>query len=1093
MTQHALAALMRPRSIAVLGASPRPNTLGNNAVANLQRFGFAGGIYPVHPSAPEVAGLQAYANLASLPEVPDCAVVALSSDKVLATLEEAAGRGLRAAVVFASGFAETDDAGRALQAELQALCERTGLAVCGPNCLGLVNVTGKTSLYSSSVPESLRAGGLAVVSHSGSGCIALSTLGRFGMSYMVSAGNAAVVDMAEYLEYLATDEATKVAALFMEQMRDPARFVKAMAAMHAAGKPVIALKVGRSSKGAAASAAHTGSLAGSGEAYADFFRRNGVIGVDDLDEMAESIALMLAVRKLPRGDGLGMISVSGGETAMLCDVADRTGVKLPDPAEATKARLKVALPGFGTASNPLDATGNAVYDVSVYEACMDALASDPGISLVAVAQDCSPGLSKLGSGNYRRIAEKVAVVAARLDKPVAFFNPTAGGTHPFVVEPFEGTDVAVMQGTRASLLAIRRLFEYAASMRAQKPAAPAQAKADPVWRARLQAGTPFTEREGKQFLAAHGIPVTRESLATTEAEAVMRRRESFRRAGWPSDSGSIANQRQWSYRGAVSKSWRGEASARRSPGSMAGEGPARKVRKGLAMRFDSGVLCRALRVTFTFLVASMAAGPAARAAERPTGTNYVPNPAAEGRLAIPAATATELIQCLVGPDVSVSNVTLTAAPQAAGTFFGKLSVIGFDQGMILSSGDVGTLTGPNLGDSTSTDNTAAGDPDLAALIPGYTTFDAAILEFDFTCSTTQQVVFQYVFGSEEYNEYVNTPFNDVFGFFLNGTNIAVAPAGCSGAGAPVSINNVNCGNPYVAAGPSCDCFRNNDLQDGGGAIDTELDGLVQVFHATGAIQSGTNHIKIAISDAGDPVLDSDVMIRCQSFTCGAPPVTGACCLPNGPCVTLAAADCVANAGVYHGDGAPCDPTPCGATTGACCFGDTSCEVESADSCATNGGSFTTDGTPCFPNPCGAPTGACCFGTDVCEITDPFTCIGTYMGSSTSCDPQTCANLTGACCADVAVCEVGTLAQCGGDTFLGVGTSCDPNPCEQIIGACCSDSGACQVALQANCTGGDTYLGDRTVCDPNPCSTASTKIFADGFESGDWKKWSFPPV
>jgi len=520
MSMHPLTPLMRPRSIAVLGASPRPNTLGNNAVANLQRFGYAGAILPVHPSAPEVAGLRAYANLASLPEAPDCAVVALSSDKVIATLEEAAGRGVRAAVVFASGFAETDDAGKALQQDLQALCERTGLVVCGPNCLGLVNVTERTSLYSSSVPEGLRAGSLAVVSHSGSGCIALSTLGRFGMSYMVSAGNAAVVDMAEYLEFLATDASTRVAALFMEQMRDPARFAKAMAAMHAAGKPVIALKVGRSPKGAAASAAHTGSLAGSGEAYADFFRHNGVIGVDDLDEMAESIALMLAVRKLPRGDGLGMISVSGGETAMLCDVADRTGVKLPDPGEDTKARLRSALPGFGTASNPLDATGNAVYDVSVYEACMDALASDPGIALVAVAQDCSPGLSKLGSGNYRRIAEKVAAVAARLDKPVAFFNPTAGGLHPFVIEPFENTDVAVMQGTRGSLLAIRRLFEYAQAMRATRRNAPAAPSTDTSWRARLQTGAPFTEREGKLFLAAHGIPVTRESLAKTEAEAV---------------------------------------------------------------------------------------------------------------------------------------------------------------------------------------------------------------------------------------------------------------------------------------------------------------------------------------------------------------------------------------------------------------------------------------------------------------------------------------------------------------------------------------------------------------------------------------------
>ena len=520
MTSHALTPLMQPRSIAVLGASPRANTLGNNAVDNLQRFGFTGRIFPVHPNAPEVAGVPAYANLALLPETPDCVVVALSSDKVVATLAHAASRGVRSAVVFASGFAETDEAGRARQDELEALCARTGLVICGPNCLGLVNVTERISLYSSSVPETLRSGSLAVISHSGSGCIALSTLGRFGMSYMVSAGNAAVVDMAAYLEFLAADKATRVTALFMEQMRDPERFAQAMSAMHRAGKPVIALKVGRSEKGAAASAAHTGSLAGSAEAYADFFRRNGVIAVDDLDEMAESIALMLAVRKLPRGDGLGMISVSGGETAMLCDVADRTGVNLPDLAKDTKGRLRAALPGFATASNPLDATGNAVYDVSVYEACMDALAADPGVSLVAVAQDCSPGLSKLGSDNYRRIAEKVAAVAARLDKPVLFFNPTAGGLHAHVIEPFEHTEVAVMQGTRASLLAIRRLFEYAQAMRSAAREAFPAAQADPVWRARLQCGRPVTEREAQHFLSVCGIPVTRESLVNSADDAV---------------------------------------------------------------------------------------------------------------------------------------------------------------------------------------------------------------------------------------------------------------------------------------------------------------------------------------------------------------------------------------------------------------------------------------------------------------------------------------------------------------------------------------------------------------------------------------------
>src|SRR6185295_1299791 len=173
---------------------------------------------------------------------------------------------------------------------------------------------------------------------------------------------------------------------------------------------------------------------------------------------------------------------------LLCDVAERCGVKLPDPSEDTKARLREALPGFGTASNPLDTTGSAVYDASVYKACMEALASDPGIALVAVAHDCSPGMSKLGSGNYHRIAQTVAEVAARLDKPVAFFNPTAGGLHPHVVAPFDGTDVAVMQGARASLLAIRRLFEYGRMLRTPATEAPGTAAADPAWRARLESG-----------------------------------------------------------------------------------------------------------------------------------------------------------------------------------------------------------------------------------------------------------------------------------------------------------------------------------------------------------------------------------------------------------------------------------------------------------------------------------------------------------------------------------------------------------------------------------------------------------------------------
>jgi len=234
--------------------------------------------------------------------------------------------------------------------------------------------------------------------------------------------------------------------------------------------------------------------------------------------------------------------------------------------------------------------------------------------------------------------------------------------------------------------------------------------------------------------------------------------------------------------------------------------------------------------------------------------------------------ATDLVDVLIGsgPDApSISNVTFTGADIAAGTFSGGMDAIGFDNGIILSSGNITYVEGPNISDGTSMNNGLAGDADLDGLIPGYYTNDATVLEFDFECEYLQVISFEYVFASEEYNEWVGSSFNDVFGFFVNGVNIALIPETTT----PVSINNVNCGNPYdpLTIGSYCEFFRNNDLSDGGGAIDTEMDGLTEVFYATASINPGVNHIKLAIADAGDWVLDSDVFIKGESFVC-LPPV-----------------------------------------------------------------------------------------------------------------------------------------------------------------------------------------------------------------------------
>lgn len=513
---------MAPKSVAVLGASPKHKARGNTAVLNLRNFGFVGDIYPIHPTADEVGGLRCYATLAELPVAPECVVVALSADKAVSALEEAAQAGVKAAVVYASGFAEGGPEGQALQERLVALSRATGLRVCGPNSLGLCNVVDRVSMYGAVLPENLATSGLAILSQSGSACIALSNLGRFGLSYVVSVGNGAVVDVDAYLDYVVEDPATTAAALFIESVRDPEAFASAARRMNDAGKTVVALKVGRSAKGAAVTAAHTGSLAGPQAVYADFFRRCGVIAVDDLDEMTESLALAMTLRRKTKGRGVAIVNVSGGESALNCDLAELAGVLLPELEQSTVDRLQAVMPEFAKVSNPLDATGTAVFDMQLYSECVRSLALDPGVALVAVSQDSPAGMGGYQANNYRNIAEHVAAVAREVSTPIVYYSNVAGGVHPLVSAPLLAADVPVLQGIRPALLAIQRHLErsVAASRAPSIPPALPSLPQDARWRQRLSAGTALNEKETKEFLADYGVAVTRETIAPTVDEAV---------------------------------------------------------------------------------------------------------------------------------------------------------------------------------------------------------------------------------------------------------------------------------------------------------------------------------------------------------------------------------------------------------------------------------------------------------------------------------------------------------------------------------------------------------------------------------------------
>jgi acetate---CoA ligase (ADP-forming) len=516
---HPLSPLLNPTSIAVLGASPRVEALGHTVIRNLQRVGYPGRIYPIHPSAREILGLKAYPSVQEIPGTVDCAVIALSVDKALPALEELHEHGIHNAVLYASGFAETGAEGAALQDKLARYCSDHSINLCGPNCLGLYSVASRVSLYSASLPENLQLGGLALISHSGSACIALSNLNRFSFSHLISLGNGAVTDIGDYLDFVAQDENCTVAALFVETLRDPDKFATAALKMRKAGKPVVALKVGRSTSGAAASAAHTGAIATPDTALQAFFRRLGVVLVEDYDELIETCSLFLSNSRIPGGNGVAVLNVSGGELALTCDIAERVGLNIPELSRDTIDALKDILPPFGSPRNPLDATGVAVFDTVMYANCLRALLADPGISLVAISQDCPWTLGSDQAAIYGRLAEAVVTASVNAAKPVVFFNNVSDAIHPDVLAPLRLAAIPALSGMRNGLKAIGHLIQYHEYV--QSAPASFAALRDDRWAARLVSADPFTERESKAFLADHGITVTLEHLATNADGAAM--------------------------------------------------------------------------------------------------------------------------------------------------------------------------------------------------------------------------------------------------------------------------------------------------------------------------------------------------------------------------------------------------------------------------------------------------------------------------------------------------------------------------------------------------------------------------------------------
>jgi len=444
-----LRALFTPDSIAVVGASERPGT-GRQVVENLVQLGYTGQIYPVNPRYEKVLGFPCYPSLSDLVrerKKVDAVAILVGRDKVLPIIEEAANAGVRAAWVFASGFAEAGPEGKALQSKLAKLCHEARIALCGPNCVGFLNPSAKVALYSAPISPSLKSGRVGAVLQSGSVCLALANSGRgLGYSLLVSSGNEAVLDSTDYMAYLVDDTQTDVILAFIEEFRHPDKLISVAERAREKGKPIVVLKVGRSKIAQRAAIAHTGALVGSDAVHDAVFKKYGVIRVDDLDEMLETAELLVKLKhNLPKGNRVGVITLSGGEIGLIADLAEGLELEFPEWSSRTEKAIQAVLPPFSTISNPLDAWGTGKID-ETYPPCMEAAARDEEIDLLVISQDAPAGLAPAQVEQYTVVAKAAAQVTKKTGKPVVAISNISGELHPDLRQAFEQGGVPLLRG-----------------------------------------------------------------------------------------------------------------------------------------------------------------------------------------------------------------------------------------------------------------------------------------------------------------------------------------------------------------------------------------------------------------------------------------------------------------------------------------------------------------------------------------------------------------------------------------------------------------------------------------------------------------------
>ncbi len=519
-----------PRGVAVIGASANPTKLSHGVIRNLITHGYGGTIYPVNPKGGAMLGLRVYTSVLEVPDPVDLAVIVLSAAQTEEALEECGRRGIPAAVLIASGFAELGSGGREREERLRQTAHRYGMRFIGPNCVGVIDTY--SPIDTTFVRTMPTQGSIGFVSHSGAVCGGTmdwaSTVG-VGFSRIISLGNQADIDMADALESLAADPHTRVVAAYVEGLPDGRRFIEAAARL-TAHKPLLVLKAGRTPSGTRAVASHTGALAGADEAFLAACRRAGAIPVENLEQLVDG-AIALAYRQPPQGERMAILTNAGGPAAVGADALHRHGLPLADLSPETQSRLRQVCPPGTMVGNPVDMLGGP--QPEHYEAAMEVLLTAPevdGLVVVFVPQAIMPP---------HDVAAAIGEAATRLrprdaeepEKPVLCCISGGGGIGA-AARTLHAHHVPHYLTPARAALGMGVLRQYAVLRSSRPPADPTPVEGVEPERARQAlraAGPVLNPQEGADAAAAYGLPVPPSGLASTAEEAV----ELAGRLGYP--------------------------------------------------------------------------------------------------------------------------------------------------------------------------------------------------------------------------------------------------------------------------------------------------------------------------------------------------------------------------------------------------------------------------------------------------------------------------------------------------------------------------------------------------------------------------------